>query len=141
MRCNLFGGLVTAPKHFKFGVDVIDVMKSDGFGGFGEDRGAKFKLTVMCGDKVEKMQSDVLTGRVKEGPVGGIGELHEVTPEFVDKFEAEGDVAEHFSVEIVGLGEASLGVAVLPHFAAVMEENASDEEVAIEIGIDGAERV
>jgi hypothetical protein len=141
MGCNLFGGLVTTPKHFKFGVDVINVVERDGFRGFREDRGAEFQLSVMGGDEVEKMKAHVLTGRVKEGPVGGLGELHEVTPEFVDEFEPEGDVAEHFSVKIVGLGETSLGVAVLPHFAAVMEEDASDEEVAIEVGIDGAEGV
>ena len=141
MGGNLFGGLVTAPKHFKFGVDVIDVVKRDGFRGFRKDRGAKLQLAVMGGDEVEKMEADVLIGRVEQGPMGSLGQFHEIAPEFVDEFESKGDVAEHFSVEIVGLGETRLGVAVLPHFAAVMEEDASDEKVAIEIGVDGAEGV
>lgn len=141
MGGEFFGGLVAAAEHFEFGVDVVDVVKGDGFGGFGEDRGAEFELAVVGGDEMEEVEADVLAVGVEEGPVGGFGEVHEIAPEFIDEFEAEGDVAEHFAVKIVGLGEAGLGVAVFPHFAAVVEEDAGDEEVAVEVGIDGAEGV
>ena len=138
---EFFGGGVAAAEHFEFGVDVVDVVEGDGFGGLGEDGGAEFEGAVMGGDEVEEVEADVLGVGVEEGPGGGFREVHEVAPEFVDEFEAEGDVAEHFAVEVVGLGEAGLGVAVFPHFAAVVEEDAGDEEVAIEVGIDGAEGV
>jgi hypothetical protein len=136
---DLLGGGVAAAEHLELGVDVINVMKGDGFWGLGEDGGAVFELAVVGGDEVEEVEADVLAGGVEQGPGGGFWEVHEIAPEFIDQFEAEGDVAEHLAVELVGLGEAGLGVAVFPKLAAVVKEDAGDEEVLIELWVNGAE--
>lgn len=60
-------------------------------------------------------------------------------PEFVGEFDAEGDVAEHFAVNADVLGEAAFGVVVFPKFAAVVEEDAGGDEVAVEFRIDSAD--
>lgn len=44
-------------------------------------------------------------------------------------------MAHHFAREIVELVEAGFGVGVFPEFSAVVEENAGDEEVLVEVGV------
>ena len=56
---EFFGGLVAAAEHFEFGVDVVDVVEGDGFGGLGEDGRAEFEGAVMGGDEVEEVSRRV----------------------------------------------------------------------------------
>ena len=62
-----------------------------------------------------------------------------MTPELIDEFDAEGDVAEEFAWFGVGHVEAVGGEAVFPELAAVVEEDPGDDEVAIDHGVGGAD--
>jgi hypothetical protein len=131
--------LIGGEHHFEFGVDVIDVVEDDGFRGFGEDGGAELVFAVVGSDEVEEVEADVFGRRLEVLPWGvgwGFGEL---TPEPIDEFDAEGDVAEEFAGFGVGHVEAVGGEAVFPEFAAVVEEDSCDDEVAIYHLVGGAD--
>lgn len=133
------GRLVGGEHHFEFGVDVIDVMEDDGFRGFGEDWGAVLVFAVMGADEVEEVEADLFGGGGEVLPWGVGGGVGELTPEPIDEFDAEGDVAEEFAGFGVGHVEAVGGEAVFPELAAVVEEDSCDDEVAVELGVGGAD--
>lgn len=135
-----FGGaFVGHAEHLEFGIEVVDVVKGERFGSPRKGGGAEFELAVVGGDEVEEMETDVFAGGLEGEPVfGGVG-VEEVAPEFVDEFDAEGDVAEHFAVEGEVLSEAGFGILVFPELADVVEKDTSDEEIFVEARVDGAD--
>lgn len=50
-------------------------------------------------------------------------------------------MSEHFAVEEVELLEAFFGVGIFPEFSAVVKEDGGDEEVVVEVGVDGGDGV
>ncbi|SDT97611.1 hypothetical protein SAMN05444156_1196 [Verrucomicrobium sp. GAS474] len=130
-----------AAEHFDAGVEVVEVVEGPGFGGAGGDGGAVFALAVVGGDEVEEVEADGFGGGLVAGGGGEFefGVVLEGAPEVVGEFDADGDVAHEFSDEGVGHEEALGLVVVFPEFAAVVEEDAEDDEVPVEVGVDGAE--
>jgi len=86
-------------------------------------------------DEMEEVKADVFRAGLEVGPSGEI----EVAPEFVDQLHPERNVTQHFAVKGVKLVEAGFGVGVFPEFSGVVEEDTDEDEVDVELGIDGAD--
>jgi len=130
---------VTHGEDFEFGVEIIDLMQGDGFGCFGNDGGAKFVRAVMGDDEMEKMEAHLFGGRLKIGPGVELG--LKFAPEGIDEFDADGDVTEEFAAFVEGDVEAVFGDMIFPKFAAVVEQGAGEQQVAVEHGINRGESV
>lgn len=91
---------------------------------------------VVAGDEMKEVQASFLVRRRERVPIFvGVG-IEQIAPEFIDEFDAERDVAKHFAMDAVDLSEAKFRVGIFPKFAAVMKEDAAEEEVAIELRVD-----
>jgi len=126
-------------EHFKFGVEVVDVMEGEGFWGAWKGGRSEFVSAVVGSDEVEEMKEEEVVVGAEVIPGGVLFE--EFTPEVAADLHAEGDVAEHFTFEGVVLGERGGVVGVFPEFPAVMEKDADVEEVEVERGVSGGEGV
>ena len=129
--------VVGTEDHFQAGIEIVDVVEGEGFGGFGLDGGSVLELSVMGGDEVQEMQANVFGGWLQGFPLIG----HDFTPKGVDEFDADADVAEELAAEFPRDVEALLGRAHFPQLAAVVEERAGQEQVAVQAWIHDGNRV
>lgn len=136
----MLSALVGHAEHFKFGIEVVDVVEGKRFRGAREGGRAELQLSVVGGDEVEEVETNVVACGIKGEPALGCVPVEEVAPEFVDEFDAERNVSEHFAMEGNVLGKARLRVLILPELATVVKEDASDKEVLVEARVDGADR-
>jgi len=81
------------------------------------------------------MEPDVFGGRFGPVPCGGRG-LQQFAPQFVDQLDAQRDMAQHFPVEGLVLIETAFRVGVLPQLAAIVEQHAGEQQVAVQFRID-----
>ena len=134
------GGTVSGAQHLKLGIQIVDVVKHEGFRGAWEGRRSECKFAVVTQDEVEKVQTHLVVRWCKLAPRFRLLGSHKFLPEVVDHLEPQWDVAHHFAEEAHVLGEAGLRVVVLPQFAAVVEEDADKKKVPVEIRVDGTYR-
>ena len=132
---ELVGVLVGHGEHFIFGIEVVDMMQGKSLRSCRQSGGTEFPGPVVAGDEVEKVEANQVAGRLQGRPCRGLAGIQSFSPELVNHFDPEGDMPHHFSVEGEGLGEACFRVVVLPEFSAVMEENACNEKIFVEVGI------
>jgi len=128
--------LVCGRKHFDAGVDVVHEMKHDGFRGFGFDRRAELELAVMGGHQMQQVQADIL----RCGREGFPFLQREFPPEGVDQLDPDADVPEEFAADFTGHVEALFRRAHFPEFSRVVEKHPGEKEVAVQVGVDIAER-
>ena len=138
-RGQFVGVLVGHREHFIFRIEIVDVMQGKGLRSGRQSGGSEFPGPVVAGDEVEEVEADQVAGRLQGSPCRGLAGVQNFPPELVDQFDPEGDMAHHFSVKGVGLGEACFRVVILPEFSAVMKENACNEEIFVEVGVGGAD--
>ncbi len=49
-------------EHFQLGIEIVDHVQRDGFGGFGFDGGAELQFPMVGGNKVQEVQADIFRG-------------------------------------------------------------------------------
>ena len=62
---DLLRALVGHAEHFKFGIEVVDVVEGKRFRGAGEGRRSELELAVVGGDEVEEVEAEDKDGSVE----------------------------------------------------------------------------
>ena len=112
-------GLVGREEHLHPGIDIVDEVKQGRLRSLGEHGRAKFQLSMVGGDQMKDVESDILRGGGELLPPF----LREITPEGIHQFDADREVTEKFASEFRSDTKSTLRWAGLPKLTRVMEKH------------------